>query len=91
MSGYAGLFFSLLGCKIGRALFGILNLLSDTTEKQKLLHFSTELNGIWKEAQEFAELNDYVSRVQKWYFPAPSEFNKGYPSQGKAQIFVLDC
>lgn len=91
MSGYAGLFFSLLGCKIGRALFGILNLLSDTTEKQKLLHFNTELNGIWKEAQEFAELNDCVSRVQKGYFPAPSEFNKGYLSQGKAQIFVLDC
>lgn len=90
MSGYAGLFFSWLGCKIGRALFGALNLLSDTSEKQKLLHFNTELNGIWKEAQEFAELNDNVSRVQKLYFPAPSEFNKGYPNQGEAEIFVLD-
>lgn len=91
MSGYAGLFFSWLGCKIGRALFGVLNLLSDTTKKQKLLYFNTELNGIWKEAQEFAELNDYVSRVQKCHFPAPSEFNKGYPNQEEEQIFVLDC
>lgn len=86
-----GYFFPQLGYKIGRALFGILNLLSDTTEKQKFLHFNTKLNGVWKEAQEFAEMNDYVSRVQKRYFPAPSEFNKGYPNQGKARFFVLDC
>lgn len=67
-----------------------MNLLCDTTEKQKLLYLNIKLNGIQKEAQEFAELYGYSSRVQELYFPAPSEFNKGYLNQGKAQIFDLD-